>query len=108
LLTSISHNLKTPLAAVLAAAGTLRELSTASSEAQKPTCSATVGFDSRGTRRPRNGIGQLLALEIDHFLRPADVMIDMRAADKARLLGDLARQAAAKLGLDAPAEPCAK
>jgi nitrogen PTS system EIIA component len=59
-----------------------------------------VGFDLEGARRPRNGIGELLAMEIDHFLRPADVMIDVRAADKARLLGDLARRAAARLGLD--------
>jgi nitrogen PTS system EIIA component len=59
-----------------------------------------LGFDLQGTRRPRNGIGEPLAMEIDHFLRPADVMVDVRAADKARLLGDLARRAAAKLGLD--------
>jgi nitrogen PTS system EIIA component len=39
-------------------------------------------------------------MEIDHFLRPADVMIDLRAADKARLLGDLGRRAAARLALD--------
>jgi nitrogen PTS system EIIA component len=59
-----------------------------------------VGFDLEGTRRPRNGIGELLAMEIDGFLRPADVMIDVRVADNARLLGDLARRAAAKLSLD--------
>src|SRR5262245_55753495 len=39
-------------------------------------------------------------MEIDDFLRPADVMIDVRAGDKARLLRDLAQRAAAQLGLD--------
>jgi len=39
-------------------------------------------------------------MEIGDFLRPTDVMIDVRAGDKARLLGALARRAAAELGLD--------
>lgn len=39
-------------------------------------------------------------MEIADFLAPSEVVIDVRMADKARLLGDLARRAAAKLGLD--------
>jgi two-component system sensor histidine kinase KdpD len=42
LLTSISHDLKTPLAAVLGAAGTLRDLSSALSDGQKADLLATV------------------------------------------------------------------
>ena len=42
LLTSISHDLKTPLAAVFGAAGTLRDLSNALSEAQKADLLATI------------------------------------------------------------------
>ena len=39
LLTSISHDLKTPLAAVLGAAGALRDLSKSSTTTPRPTCS---------------------------------------------------------------------
>ena len=42
LLTSISHDLKTPLAAVLGAAGTLRDLSNALSDSEKADLLATV------------------------------------------------------------------
>src|SRR5215475_9778035 len=42
LLTSISHDLKTPLAAVLAAAGTLRDLSSALSDGEKADLLATI------------------------------------------------------------------
>ncbi|MFY9992533.1 MAG: DUF4118 domain-containing protein, partial [Rhodoplanes sp.] len=42
LLTSISHDLKTPLAAVFGAAGTLRDLANALSEAQKADLLATI------------------------------------------------------------------
>jgi len=42
LLTSISHDLKTPLAAVLGAAGTLRDLSSALSDGEKADLLATV------------------------------------------------------------------
>ena len=42
LLTSISHDLKTPLAAVFGAAGTLRDLSNALSETQKAELLATI------------------------------------------------------------------
>ena len=42
LLTSISHDLKTPLAAVFAAAGTLRDLSSALSDAEKADLLATI------------------------------------------------------------------
>jgi two-component system, OmpR family, sensor histidine kinase KdpD len=42
LLTSISHDLKTPLAAVLGAAGTLRDLSSALSEGEKADLLATI------------------------------------------------------------------
>ena len=42
LLTSISHDLKTPLAAVLGAAGTLRDLSTKLTEAEKQDLLSTV------------------------------------------------------------------
>jgi len=38
-------------------------------------------------------------MDIADFLAASDVMIDARASDKARLLGELARLAAAKLGL---------
>jgi two-component system sensor histidine kinase KdpD len=51
LLTSISHDLKTPLAAVLAAAGTLRDLSTALSEAQKADLLATIIDESERLNR---------------------------------------------------------
>ena len=42
-----------------------------------------------------------LAMDIKDFLRPADVIIGLRAADKAALLQDLSGRAAASLGLDA-------
>ena len=51
LLTSISHDLKTPLAAVLAAAGTLRDLSSALSEAQKADLLATIIDESERLNR---------------------------------------------------------
>jgi two-component system, OmpR family, sensor histidine kinase KdpD len=51
LLTSISHDLKTPLAAVLAAAGTLRDLSTALSEAEKADLLATIIDESERLNR---------------------------------------------------------
>jgi two-component system, OmpR family, sensor histidine kinase KdpD len=51
LLTSISHDLKTPLAAVLAAAGTLRDLSTALSDAEKADLLATVIEESERLNR---------------------------------------------------------
>jgi PTS system nitrogen regulatory IIA component len=38
-------------------------------------------------------------MEIEDFLSPSEVMLDVRASDKARLLNELARQAAAKLDL---------
>jgi PTS system nitrogen regulatory IIA component len=38
-------------------------------------------------------------MEIKDFLAPAQVITDLRAADKARLLDELARRAAAALGL---------
>jgi PTS system nitrogen regulatory IIA component len=40
-------------------------------------------------------------MEIKDFLAPSQVMIDVRASDKARLLQELARRAAATLGLAA-------
>jgi two-component system sensor histidine kinase KdpD len=51
LLTSISHDLKTPLAAVLGAAGTLRELSASLSEAQKAELVGTVIEESERLNR---------------------------------------------------------
>jgi two-component system, OmpR family, sensor histidine kinase KdpD len=51
LLTSISHDLKTPLAAVLAAAGTLRDLSTALSNAEKADLLATIIDESERLNR---------------------------------------------------------
>jgi two-component system sensor histidine kinase KdpD len=51
LLTSISHDLKTPLAAVLAAAGTLRDLSTALSDAEKADLLATIIDESERLNR---------------------------------------------------------
>ena len=51
LLTSISHDLKTPLAAVLAAAGTLRDLSTALSDAEKADLLTTVIDESERLNR---------------------------------------------------------
>jgi two-component system, OmpR family, sensor histidine kinase KdpD len=44
LLTSISHDLKTPLAAVLGAAGTLRDLSGALSDGEKADLLGSVSF----------------------------------------------------------------
>ena len=40
-------------------------------------------------------------MDIKDFLSPADVMVDVRAADKTRLLQDLARRAADALNLSA-------
>jgi two-component system sensor histidine kinase KdpD len=51
LLTSISHDLKTPLAAILGAGGTLRELSTSLSEAQKAELVATIIEESERLNR---------------------------------------------------------
>jgi two-component system sensor histidine kinase KdpD len=51
LLTSISHDLKTPLAAVLAAAGTLRDLSSALGEAEKADLLATIIDESERLNR---------------------------------------------------------
>src|SRR5581483_6427452 len=51
LLTSISHDLKTPLAAVLGAAGTLRDLGSALSEAEKADLVATVIDESERLNR---------------------------------------------------------
>jgi two-component system sensor histidine kinase KdpD len=51
LLTSISHDLKTPLAAVLGAAGTLRDLSSALSEPEKADLLATIIDESERLNR---------------------------------------------------------
>ena len=51
LLTSISHDLKTPLASVLGAAGTLRDLSKALSEAEKSDLVATIIDESERLNR---------------------------------------------------------
>ncbi|HXW25997.1 MAG TPA: sensor histidine kinase KdpD [Xanthobacteraceae bacterium] len=51
LLTSISHDLKTPLAAVLAAAGTLRDLGGALTDAQKADLLATIIDESERLNR---------------------------------------------------------
>ena len=51
LLTSISHDLKTPLAAVLGAAGTLRELSSKLSDAEKTDLLATIIDESERLNR---------------------------------------------------------
>src|SRR6195256_554993 len=51
LLTSISHDLKTPLASVLGAAGTLRDLSSGLSEAEKRDLLATVIDESERLNR---------------------------------------------------------
>jgi two-component system sensor histidine kinase KdpD len=51
LLTSISHDLKTPLAAVLGASGTLRDLSNALSDAEKADLLATVIEESERLNR---------------------------------------------------------
>jgi PTS system nitrogen regulatory IIA component len=49
-------------------------------------------------------------MQIEDFLSPSEITIDMRTPDKVRLLGELARQAAAKLNLpsDAVAEALLK
>src|ERR1700730_8014633 len=51
LLTSISHDLKTPLAAVLAAASTLRDLGTALTDAEKAELLATIVDESERLNR---------------------------------------------------------
>jgi two-component system sensor histidine kinase KdpD len=51
LLTSISHDLKTPLAAVLAAAGTLRDLSAKLTDAEKADLLATIVGESERLNR---------------------------------------------------------
>ena len=40
-------------------------------------------------------------MKISDFLSPADVMLDVRASDKSRLLQQLSNEVAAKAGLDA-------
>ena len=42
-------------------------------------------------------------MKISDFLAPANVQVDVRAPDKARLLGELAREAAGSVGLTADA-----
>jgi nitrogen PTS system EIIA component len=39
-------------------------------------------------------------MKISDFLSPADIMVDVRASDKSRLLRQLSAQAAARVGLD--------
>lgn len=51
LLTSISHDLKTPLAAILGSAGTLRDLSTKLSDAEKADLLATIIDESERLNR---------------------------------------------------------
>jgi two-component system sensor histidine kinase KdpD len=51
LLTSISHDLKTPLAAILGAGGTLRDFSAALSEAQKAELTGTIIDESERLNR---------------------------------------------------------
>ena len=51
LLTSISHDLKTPLASVLGAAGTLRDLSAKLTDAEKADLLATVIDESERLNR---------------------------------------------------------
>jgi two-component system, OmpR family, sensor histidine kinase KdpD len=63
LLTSISHDLKTPLAAVLGAAGTLRDLSTALSDGEKADLLATVVDEAERLNRFISNLLDMTRLE---------------------------------------------
>src|SRR6266480_3476505 len=63
LLTSISHDLKTPLAAVLGAAGTLRDLSGALSEAEKADLLATIVDEAERLNRFISNLLDMTKLE---------------------------------------------
>jgi len=63
LLTSISHDLKTPLAAVLAAAGTSRDLSTALNDAEKAELLTTIIDESERLNRFISNLLDMTKLE---------------------------------------------
>jgi two-component system, OmpR family, sensor histidine kinase KdpD len=63
LLTSISHDLKTPLAAVLGAAGTLRDLSSALSEGEKADLLATIVDEAERLNRFISNLLDMTKLE---------------------------------------------
>jgi two-component system, OmpR family, sensor histidine kinase KdpD len=63
LLTSISHDLKTPLAAVLGAAGTLRDLSSALSDGEKADLLATIVDEAERLNRFISNLLDMTKLE---------------------------------------------
>jgi two-component system, OmpR family, sensor histidine kinase KdpD len=63
LLTSISHDLKTPLAAVLGASGTLRDLSSALSEGEKADLVATIVDEAERLNRFISNLLDMTKLE---------------------------------------------
>jgi two-component system, OmpR family, sensor histidine kinase KdpD len=63
LLTSISHDLKTPLAAVLGAAGTLRDLSSALSDAEKAELLTTIVDEAERLNRFISNLLDMTKLE---------------------------------------------
>jgi two-component system sensor histidine kinase KdpD len=88
LLTSISHDLKTPLAAVLGAAATLRDLSTSFTEAQKADLLATIIDESERLNR---FIANLLDMT---RLEAGAVMPNMALHDIGEIVGSTLRRAA--------------
>jgi two-component system sensor histidine kinase KdpD len=88
LLTSISHDLKTPLAAVLGAAGTLRDLSAKLSDAQKADLLATIIDESERLNR---FIANLLDMT---KLESGAVVPNLALHDLGEIVGSTLRRAA--------------
>jgi two-component system sensor histidine kinase KdpD len=91
LLTSISHDLKTPLAAVLGAASTLRDLSRALSDAEKADLLATIVDESERLNR---FIANLLDMT---KLESGAIVPNMAAHDIDEIVGSALRRASKML-----------
>ncbi len=91
LLTSISHDLKTPLAAVLGAASTLRDLSRALSDAEKADLLATIVDESERLNR---FIANLLDMT---KLESGAIVPNMAAHDVDEIVGSALRRASKML-----------
>jgi two-component system sensor histidine kinase KdpD len=88
LLTSISHDLKTPLSAVLGAAGTLRDLSTNLNDSQKADLLATIIDESERLNR---FIANLLDMT---KLESGAVVANLSPHDLGEIVGSALRRAA--------------
>jgi two-component system sensor histidine kinase KdpD len=91
LLTSISHDLKTPLAAVLGAAGTLRDLTGALDDAQKADLLATIIDESERLNRFIANLLDMTRLEAGAIVPNASLH------DVSEVLGSALRRAAKML-----------